>query len=203
MGLQSIDVQVVAINDPTMTLDDMVNTSTLLYFCSVSVCSASWFYTIVFQVKGWKSSNIRIAKKDHQTLIFEKMYYDKDTSVNVGQKIKVNVLLEQMEVTVFRYGMTSSVWLLGFLIWMFCWNTRFLHSREQNQVPWEQVNVEFVVECNALFNNDKVDVQSWYYWISCFHFSHCAFLLNYCVQLLNDMLIFVPGSNLWQEWKLD
>ena len=49
-------------------------------------------------------------------MIFEKMYYDKDTSVNVGQKIKVNVLLEQMEVTVFRYEMTSSVWLLGFFI---------------------------------------------------------------------------------------
>jgi len=87
--------------------------------------------TLDDMVKGWKSSNIRIAKKDHQTLIFEKMYYDKDTSVNVGQKIKVNVLLEQMEVTVFR---------------------------EQNQVPWEQVNVEFVVEYNALFNNDKVQI---------------------------------------------
>ncbi|XP_039846670.1 uncharacterized protein LOC120706158 [Panicum virgatum] len=76
MGLQSIDVQVVAINDPTMTLDDMVN--------------------------GWKSSNISIAKKNHQTLIFEKMYYVEDTSWNLSNKIQVNVLLEQMEVTVFR-----------------------------------------------------------------------------------------------------
>jgi hypothetical protein len=41
MGLQSIDVQVVAINDPTMTLDDMVNTSIVLYFCSVSFCFVS------------------------------------------------------------------------------------------------------------------------------------------------------------------
>ncbi|PUZ57792.1 hypothetical protein GQ55_5G457700 [Panicum hallii var. hallii] len=105
MGLQSIDVQVVAINDPTMTLDDMVN--------------------------AWKSTNISIAKKDHQTLIFEKKYCKEDTGVNEGKKINVNVLLEQMEVTVFR---------------------------EQNQVPWEQVNVEFVVEHNAVFNNDKVQI---------------------------------------------
>ncbi|PAN31966.1 hypothetical protein PAHAL_5G454200 [Panicum hallii] len=105
MGLQSIDVQVVAINDPTMTLDDMVN--------------------------AWKSTNISIAKKDHQTLIFEKMYCEKDTGVNEGKKINVKVLSEQMEVTVFR---------------------------EQNQVRWEQVNVEFVVEYSAVLNNDKVQI---------------------------------------------
>nr|TKW13162.1 hypothetical protein SEVIR_5G081100v2 [Setaria viridis] len=46
MGLRSIDVQVVAINDPSMTLDRMVEI--------------------------WKSTNIRIAKKDHQTSVFEK-----------------------------------------------------------------------------------------------------------------------------------
>jgi hypothetical protein len=85
-----------------------------------------------------------------------------------------------MEVTVFRYGMTSSVWLLGFFIWMFCWNTQFLNSREQNQVRWEQVNVEFVVEYSAVLNNDKVDVQSWSYWISCFQI------------LLNLMFSFFP-----------
>ncbi|RCV24410.1 hypothetical protein SETIT_5G082000v2 [Setaria italica] len=101
MGLQSIDVQVVAINDPSITLDHMV--------------------------KIWKSTNIGIAKKDHQTLVFEKRYYKKDKSVKEGEKIKINVLLEQMEVTVFR---------------------------EQNQVPWEQVNADFVVEYSV-----KVDAQ--------------------------------------------
>ncbi|XP_022682172.1 uncharacterized protein LOC111257232 [Setaria italica] len=78
MGLRSIDVQVVAINDPSMTLDRMVEI--------------------------WKSTNIRIAKKDHQTSVFEKRYYAKDTSVKGDKKIKINALLEQMEVTVFdRY----------------------------------------------------------------------------------------------------
>jgi hypothetical protein len=73
-------------------------------------------YHFYFQVNAWKSTNISIAKKDHQTLIFEKMYCEKDTGVNEGKKINVKVLSEQMEVTVFRYGMTSSVWLLGFFI---------------------------------------------------------------------------------------
>jgi hypothetical protein len=40
-------------------------------------------------------------------LVFEKKYYAKDTSVKEDEKIKINALLEQMEVTVFRYRLTS------------------------------------------------------------------------------------------------
>ncbi|CAO2185395.1 unnamed protein product [Urochloa humidicola] len=92
MGLQSFDVQVVAINDPSMTIDHMV--------------------------RMWRSADIGIAKKDNQTLVFEKRYYEKDKT----EEIKINALLEQMEVIVFR---------------------------EQNQVPWEQANADFVVEYNV------------------------------------------------------
>ncbi|CAO2193391.1 unnamed protein product [Urochloa humidicola] len=91
MGLQSFDVQVVAINDPSMTIDHMV--------------------------RIWKSANIGIAKKDNQTLVFEKRYYKKKETED-----KIDALLEQMEVTVFR---------------------------KQNQVPWEQANADFVVEYNV------------------------------------------------------
>ncbi|CAO2174400.1 unnamed protein product [Urochloa humidicola] len=96
MGLQSFDVQVVAINDPSMTIDHMV--------------------------KIWRSANIGIAKKDNQTLVFEKRYYEEDQSVKGAKEMKINALLEQMEVTVFR---------------------------EQNQVPWEQANADFMVEYNV------------------------------------------------------
>lgn len=46
--------------------------------------------------------NIGIAKKDDQTLVFEKRYYEQKV-----KKGKINILLEEMEVTVFRYGLTS------------------------------------------------------------------------------------------------
>lgn len=49
--------------------------------------------------------NIGIAKKDDQTLVFEKRYYKlEDPEVKEGN---FNTLLEEMEVTVFRYGLTS------------------------------------------------------------------------------------------------
>ncbi|CAL4957824.1 unnamed protein product [Urochloa decumbens] len=102
MGLQSFDVQVVAINDPSMTIDRMVSM--------------------------WKSANIGIAKKDNRTLVFEKRYYEEEEITVEGVKeTKINALLEQMEVTVFR---------------------------EQGQVPWEQVNADFVVECNVEVDNE-------------------------------------------------
>uniref|UniRef100_A0A0A9D476 Uncharacterized protein n=1 Tax=Arundo donax TaxID=35708 RepID=A0A0A9D476_ARUDO len=87
-------------------------------------------------VKVWKSPNVSIVVKDHQTLIFEQRYYkmekEKEEEKQKEEKDKICVRLEQMEVTLFR---------------------------EQSQVPWQQVNADFIVDSGTFFTNDK-DVDS-------------------------------------------
>lgn len=70
MALQSIDVHLVAIYEPLLSLDRMI--------------------------KVWENTKLSIALKNDQTLVFEKRYYKK------GKETNIKVLLEQIEVIVFR-----------------------------------------------------------------------------------------------------
>ncbi|TVU22178.1 hypothetical protein EJB05_31860 [Eragrostis curvula] len=97
MGLQSIDVEVVAIHAPSMSTAQMA--------------------------KVWKSPIINISVKNSETLIFTKRYYEE----NPRKENDVCVLLEHMEVTVFR---------------------------DPNQIPWESANVDFILECSINTHKD-------------------------------------------------